>query len=64
MNTSNSQPEQPNKILPEPQEAEFNQAALDQFAHWFDDELEKLVARWRHLAAPNASRPKFDRSKF
>ena len=27
------------------------------FGLWMDSELEKLVARWVHLAAPNASRP-------
>ena len=27
------------------------------FGTWMDGELEKLVARWIHLAAPNASRP-------
>jgi hypothetical protein len=27
------------------------------FGAWMDGELEKLVARWIHLAAPNASRP-------
>jgi hypothetical protein len=26
------------------------------FGLWMDAELEKLVARWVHLAAPNASR--------
>ena len=25
------------------------------FSRWMDDELEKLVARWSHAAAPNAS---------
>ena len=27
------------------------------FGLWMDSELDKLVARWIHLAAPNASRP-------
>jgi hypothetical protein len=27
------------------------------FGLWMDGELDKLVARWIHLAAPNASRP-------
>lgn len=26
------------------------------FGSWLDDELAKLVARWAHLAAPNATR--------
>lgn len=26
------------------------------FEAWLDEELERLVARWIHLAAPNASR--------
>ena len=25
------------------------------FAAWMDEQLEQLVARWSHLAAPNAS---------
>ena len=31
--------------------------ALEVFGQWMDSELEKLVARWIHLAAPNAQRP-------
>ena len=27
-----------------------------QFNRWLDGELEKLVARWSHTAAPNAAR--------
>jgi hypothetical protein len=30
--------------------------ALVEFGRWMDGELEQLVARWAHLAAPNASR--------
>jgi hypothetical protein len=30
--------------------------ALAEFGHWLDGELDRLVARWIHLAAPNASR--------
>ncbi len=30
--------------------------ALADFGHWLDGELEQLVAKWVHLAAPNASR--------
>jgi hypothetical protein len=42
--------------------ADVTQAAVlrepnyDAFGEWMDGELEKLVARWVHLAAPNASR--------
>lgn len=32
------------------------------FAEWIDGELEKLVAKWIHLAAPNATRPRQERS--
>ena len=35
-------------VLPEPD--------VTVFADWLDGELEKLVARWIHLAAPNAAR--------
>jgi hypothetical protein len=31
--------------------------SYEAFGVWIDGELEKLVARWIHLAAPNASRP-------
>ena len=31
-------------------------AAEALFADWIDGELEKLVAKWIHLAAPNAKR--------
>jgi hypothetical protein len=30
--------------------------ALVEFGDWMDRELEQLVARWIHLAAPNAAR--------
>lgn len=43
----------------EAQVAEFNAAeeqALEHFGLWLDGELETLVARWIHLAAPNASK--------
>ena len=30
--------------------------ALAVFSNWLDGEFEQLVARWSHLAAPNASR--------
>jgi L-arabinose isomerase len=26
------------------------------FGHWMDEQLDQLVARWIHTAAPNASR--------
>ncbi len=31
--------------------------AYEAFGQWMDAELDKLVARWIHLAAPNAPRP-------
>ncbi len=43
----------------EAQVAELSAAeeqALEQFGLWLDGELEALVARWIHLAAPNASK--------
>ncbi|MHC4398228.1 MAG: hypothetical protein ACYTG0_00955 [Planctomycetota bacterium] len=31
-----------------------------EFTRWMDGQLEELVARWAHLAAPNAARcPRF-----
>jgi hypothetical protein len=36
---------------------ELEEARYEVFGEWLDVELEKLVARWIHLAAPNASRP-------
>ena len=38
--------------------------ACEHFAAWLDVELDKLVLKWKHLAAPNASRGKvrFNRS--
>jgi hypothetical protein len=51
----------PNDRLPEQQptiQATVTQEpSYEAFGLWMDDELEKLVARWIHLAAPNASRP-------
>lgn len=35
----------------------FETEAFAQFDRWIDAELEQLVARWIHTAAPNASRP-------
>jgi hypothetical protein len=37
------------------QAAETEDARYDVFGEWLDAELEKLVSRWIHLAAPNAS---------
>ncbi len=34
------------------------------FGLWLDTELAKLVARYEHLAAPNASKPTSRRSNF
>jgi hypothetical protein len=31
-------------------------SVYEPFGSWLDDELAKLVARWIHLAAPNANR--------
>jgi len=31
------------------------EAALEKFGSWLDGELDQLVARWVHLAAPNAA---------
>ena len=38
--------------------------AYEEFGHWFDGELEQLVARWAHLAAPNASRRGLSRGRM
>lgn len=37
------------------QAAETEDARYEVFGEWLDIELEKLVSRWIHLAAPNAS---------
>ncbi|HVU86744.1 MAG TPA: hypothetical protein VHD36_05455 [Pirellulales bacterium] len=39
-----------------PEFSEREEQALAEFGRWLDGELEQLVARWVHLAAPNASR--------
>ncbi len=36
--------------------AAAEEQALAAFGLWMDGELEQLVARWVHLAAPNATR--------
>jgi hypothetical protein len=33
----------------------FPELAYRQFTDWLDSELEQLVARWQHLAAPRAT---------
>jgi len=41
------------------------EAALEKFGTWLDGELDVLVARWGHLAAPNAAhRARSTRSMF
>jgi hypothetical protein len=61
----NDQPS-PNDRLPENEPIVHNATGpatatqepnYDAFGLWMDSELDKLVARWIHLAAPNASRP-------
>ena len=44
--------------LPIVSEATAEEQALAAFGAWIDAELEKFVARWIHLAAPNAQRPR------
>ena len=39
-----------------PEFSEAEEQSLAEFGRWMDGELEQLVARWAHLAAPNASR--------
>jgi hypothetical protein len=34
-----------------------DQSVYASFDIWMDEQLQQLVARWAHLAAPNASRP-------
>jgi hypothetical protein len=34
------------------------------FEQWMDEQLEHLVARWIHAAAPNANRTSRSRRKF
>jgi hypothetical protein len=51
----------PDNELPEGTGATANQVQepnYEAFGLWLDLELEKLVARWAHLAAPNATRSK------
>jgi hypothetical protein len=52
-NTNDRLPEvEPNLQATAIQEPDYEET----FGLWMDAELEKLVARWIHLAAPNASR--------
>jgi hypothetical protein len=37
-------------------EFDFDPARYVQFNTWIDAELDRLVERWKHLAAPNAER--------
>jgi hypothetical protein len=39
-------------------------ASFQQFDEWMDAELEQLVQRWIHTAAPNANRLKLGRERF
>jgi hypothetical protein len=34
------------------------------FDRWIDEQLSDLVARWIHMAAPNANRPELLRERF
>ena len=38
-------------------------SAQEAFSRWIDAELELLVSRWIHLAAPNATRPRKCRNR-
>ncbi|HEY2841878.1 MAG TPA: hypothetical protein VGJ26_22155 [Pirellulales bacterium] len=44
--------------------SEAEEKALAEFDCWMDGELEKLVARWSHLAAPNAAKRGAGRRSF
>ncbi len=48
----------------DPDKIQQNLESFATFDLWMDDQLEKLVARWIHAAAPNAERAalKFERS--
>jgi hypothetical protein len=37
-------------------EFKFEPVKLQEFTEWLDGELDRLVERWQHLAAPRASR--------
>jgi hypothetical protein len=39
-------------------------ASFQKFDEWMDGELEILVARWIHTAAPNANRLERQRARF
>ena len=38
-------------------EFDFDAARYEEFTLWIDAELDRLIGRWKHLAAPNAHRP-------
>ena len=37
-------------------EFDFDAARYEEFTLWIDAELDRLMRRWKHLAAPNAQR--------
>jgi len=39
-------------------------ASFQKFDEWMDAELDRLVARWIHTAAPNANRLERHRARF
>jgi hypothetical protein len=48
----------PGPVSPKPDTTEVARAikSFADFDHWMDGQLEELVARWIHTAAPNADR--------
>jgi hypothetical protein len=53
---------------PGPRDEDATLVVLDsepyvQFEAWMDGELERLVARWIHAAAPNSNRPNLLRNR-
>jgi hypothetical protein len=48
----------PGPVSPKPDTTEVARAirSFADFDHWMDGQLEQLVARWIHTAAPNAGR--------
>lgn len=53
---------------PGPRDEDATLVVLDsesyvQFESWMDGELDRLVARWIHAAAPNANRPSLLRNR-
>jgi hypothetical protein len=45
-------------LSPRPLPMRLSRAAFRRFDQWMDQQLALLVARWAHLAAPNASKPR------